>query len=51
VLEFMDRAGVGAVAVNARPGFSPPPSREFLAELERRYPSVDTVGRFLVRWR
>jgi hypothetical protein len=51
LLDMMDRTGVAAVAVNARPDFSPAPSPQLLAELERRYPGVDTVGRFLVRWR
>jgi hypothetical protein len=51
LLEMMDRTGVAAVAVNAFPSFSAPPSPRLLAELEHRYPGVDTVGRFLVRWR
>jgi hypothetical protein len=51
LLDMLDRIGVAAVAIKGRPDFSPPPSPQLLAELERRYPSADTVGRFLVRWR
>ena len=51
VLEALDKHGVTAVVLNARPSFSPMPPDDLVAELEKRYPFAVNVGPFHVRWR
>ncbi len=51
VLEALDKHGVTAVVLNARPSFSPTPPDDLVAELEKRYPFAVNVGPFHVRWR
>jgi len=51
ILTTLDLRGVTAIALNRYPAFSAPISGDFLAELERRYPFEETVGKFQIRWR
>jgi hypothetical protein len=51
ILNTLDLRGVTAIALNGYPAFSAPISGDFRAELERRYPFWETVGKFEIRWR
>lgn len=51
VLETLESHGVTVIVLNARSAFSPPPSEDLVAELEKRYPYAANVGPFQVRWR
>lgn len=51
VLEALDRHGVGVIALNRSPSFSPPPPLELTSSLVERYPQSTQIGRFEVRWR
>jgi hypothetical protein len=51
VLEALDARGVTAVALNARPAFSPALPDALVDALEARYPYAANVGPYQVRWR
>lgn len=51
ILTALERKGVTAIVLNAWPEFSPRVRGDFRAELERRYPFSEDVGKFRVRWR
>ncbi len=51
LLTMLESKGVGALAINHHPDFTPPLTAETLAEVSRRYPNADTLARFIVRWR
>ncbi|HSM60923.1 MAG TPA: glycosyltransferase family 39 protein [Longimicrobiales bacterium] len=51
VLEAVERPGVQAVVVRTEPFHSAPFSKDLLAEIERHFPAVVQVGRFIVAWR
>jgi hypothetical protein len=38
------------VVINTEPLVSPPLDREVQALIERRFPSAQRIGRFVVRW-
>ena len=50
ILSALERTGVTAIALNGTPQFSPWFSSELIAELERRYPNGENLGKFQVRW-
>lgn len=47
----LEREGVGAIAINQEPSFSPPVPEATQAELRRRFPESERFGRYEVRWR
>jgi hypothetical protein len=51
ILQALDSHGVTAIVLNRQPAFSPPPSDELVAVLEKRYPYAADIGPFHVRWR
>ena len=51
VLAALERHGVTVIVLNARAAFSPPPSPDLVAELEKRFPFATNVGPYHVRWR
>ncbi len=51
ILAMLDREDVRVVALNRAAQISGPPAPDLVTELERRYPSAASVGRFVVRWR
>ncbi|MCY7379703.1 MAG: glycosyltransferase family 39 protein [Gemmatimonadaceae bacterium] len=50
ILSALERKGVTAIALNGTPQFSPWFSADLIAELERRYPHAENLGKFQVRW-
>lgn len=50
ILSALDAKGVTAIALNGTPQFSPWFSNDLIAELERRYPHAENLGKFQVRW-
>ena len=50
ILSALEKKGVTAIALNGTPQFSPWFSSELIAELERRYPNGENLGKFQVRW-
>jgi hypothetical protein len=50
ILAALDQHRVTAIALNSTPAFSPRVSGDLLAELARRYPFAETVGKFQIRW-
>ncbi len=50
ILAALDQHRVTAIALNSTPEFSTRISGDFLAELERRYPFGENVGKFQIRW-
>lgn len=51
ILGALDSHGVTAVVLNRYPAFSERPSRELVAEIEKRYPFALNVGWYQLRWR
>jgi hypothetical protein len=51
VVATLDRAHPSLIVLNRWPGFSRPPASSLERLLEHRYPHVEHVGRFTVRWR
>lgn len=51
LLALLDREQVRLIVINTVPEFSRPLPLEVLDSLRRRFPKVDTIARFLVRWR
>jgi hypothetical protein len=51
LLRALDRYRVSLVALNLRPGFSPPLDSHVRAVLSARYPHHERIGRFELRWR
>lgn len=50
ILQTLDSHGVTAIVLNRLVIFSPPPSDDLVAALEKRYPYAANVGPFHVRW-
>ena len=51
VLAAIEQQGVTVIVLNARAAFSPAPSPDLVAELEKRFPFATNVGPYHVRWR
>ncbi|CAN5919031.1 hypothetical protein BH11GEM1_BH11GEM1_31170 [soil metagenome] len=51
VLRTLDAHGVTAIVLNTIPWFSPRITREMNARLAARYPNVQTLGPYQLRWR
>jgi 4-amino-4-deoxy-L-arabinose transferase-like glycosyltransferase len=51
VLQALEQHGVTAIVLNASAAFSPAPTDDLVAALEKRYPFAANVGPFHVRWR
>ena len=51
ILAATERHGVTAIVVNVAPSFADEVSGDLMAELQRRYPYAEDVGKFQVRWR
>lgn len=47
----LDRHGVTAIALNAKPRFSARIPKDLVSDLEARYPFGEKIGKFEIRWK